>query len=74
MRLRFLVRTVFFYGFWFIIGSGGVLEITNSLADAGTYFRQFAGTENNDNDDQNNDQFRHSQTKHGRTSLHKNKS
>jgi hypothetical protein len=59
---------IFFVEFFGLFLAGSFLKVFNSFADARADFRELAGPENNHDNYQNNDEFRHSQSEHISTS------
>ena len=53
-------------GILFLLGR--FLEVADTLANAAADLGQFTGPENNNDNDQDNNQFRHSESEHGDTS------
>jgi len=48
----------------FILFFGGFFKVFNALTDSGPNFGKLSSAENDDDDNQNNYQFRHAQSKH----------
>ena len=58
-----------FICFFFVGFGGGVSEISNGFSHSTAYFRQFPGPKDDKNNDEYDDEFRHSYSKHVRLLL-----